>query len=232
MARGFQWQRKSSFGLAKGALRSNPERRAGARRYQPGSAGAAKALLAMRDGWSALSGFSRLERGAIAVVGASQRASASATPGAARATPASSPPGAPATAALCRLLDLPSEGDPLSQVLLPAASSAAARRLSAWRRASAAGAAVAGAACLGSAALPPALPEARTTACLQFRLTLSGAHLHCNTDNAQCVGVWQHSETPRAQPGTAACSTCTRVIASSAARLRSAFESAEGVRAI
>ena len=71
MARGFQWQRKSSFGLAKGALRSNPERRAGARRYQPGSAGAAKALLAMRDGWSALSGFSRLERGAIAVVGAS-----------------------------------------------------------------------------------------------------------------------------------------------------------------
>ncbi|KAK9846658.1 hypothetical protein WJX81_008623 [Elliptochloris bilobata] len=40
-------------------------------RYRPGSAGAAKALLAMRDGWSALRSFSRLERGAMAVVGAS-----------------------------------------------------------------------------------------------------------------------------------------------------------------
>ena len=61
----------TAYGPAKRALRSYPERRAGARRYQPGSAGAAKALLAMRDGWSALSGFSQLERGAIAVVGAS-----------------------------------------------------------------------------------------------------------------------------------------------------------------
>ena len=40
-------------------------------RYRPGSAGAAKALLAMRDGWSALKSFSRLERGAMALIGAS-----------------------------------------------------------------------------------------------------------------------------------------------------------------
>ena len=41
------------------------------RRYRPGSSGAAKALLAMRDGWSALKSFSALERGAMAIVGAS-----------------------------------------------------------------------------------------------------------------------------------------------------------------
>jgi len=102
-----------------------------------------------------------------------KRASASAAPSAARATPASTPPGDPAAAALCRLPGLPSEGSPLSYALLPATSPAAARRLSALRRALAAGAAVAGAARSGSAALPPALPEARTTACTQSKFTFA-----------------------------------------------------------